>query len=123
MARILVACERSGIVRRAFRERGHEAWSCDLVPADDGGEHIQGDVQPVLRERWDLVIAHPPCTYLSRARGSNIDIPGLVNGIEFFVACYQANAPLVAVENPTIYKVARRFLGEPDCVVGALSVR
>lgn len=63
---VLVACECSGAVREAFRAKGHEAYSCDLQPADDGSEfHIHGDVLKVLHSRkWDLVIAHPPCTYL-----------------------------------------------------------
>lgn len=65
--RVLVACEFSGVVRQAFRLKGHEAWSCDLLPADDGSEyHFQEDVLPLLRGiPWDLMIAHPPCTYLS----------------------------------------------------------
>ncbi len=66
--RILIACEFSGVVRRAFRARGFDAWSCDLLPAEDGSEfHIHGDVLPLLNQGWDLMIAHPPCTYLSRA--------------------------------------------------------
>lgn len=65
LVKVLVACEYSGIVRRAFRERGHDAWSCDLLPADDGSEfHYQGDVTELLGNGWDLMIAHPPCTYL-----------------------------------------------------------
>lgn len=66
--RVLVACERTGTVRRAFRARGHEAWSCDLEPADDGSRwHHQRDALRVLEEEgpWDLMIAHPPCTHLS----------------------------------------------------------
>lgn len=64
--RVLIACECSGVVREAFRSRGHEAWSCDIKPSDDGSPfHIQGDILPVLCSDWDLVIAHPPCTYLS----------------------------------------------------------
>jgi hypothetical protein len=63
--RVLVACEYSGKVRDAFIRRGHEAWSCDLLPSDVGGPHIQGDVVEVLDEGWDLMIAHPPCTYLA----------------------------------------------------------
>jgi hypothetical protein len=63
--RVLVACEFSGVVRRAFQARGHEAVSCDLLPSEDNSpHHIQGDVLPVLLEGWDLMIAHPPCTYL-----------------------------------------------------------
>lgn len=63
---ILIACEYSGVVREAFRSRGHNAWSCDLLPADDGSEHhLQGDVRTFIDYGWDLMIAHPPCTYLS----------------------------------------------------------
>lgn len=64
---VLVACESSGTVREAFRKRGHDAWSCDLLPADDGSYyHIQGDaIRAILSKKWDLVIGHPPCTYLT----------------------------------------------------------
>ena len=63
--KVLVACEFSGVVREAFRSRGHEAWSCDLLPAEDGSpHHIQDDVLLHLDDDWDLMIAHPPCTYL-----------------------------------------------------------
>ena len=62
--RVLVACEFSGIVRDAFRKRGHDAWSCDLLPTEREGPHIQDDVLPHLEDGWDLMIAHPPCTYL-----------------------------------------------------------
>ena len=61
--RILVACERSGVVRDAFRARGHDAWSCDREPSERPGPHMQCDVRDVLDEAWDLVIAHPPCTH------------------------------------------------------------
>jgi hypothetical protein len=63
--RVLIACEFSGTVRRAFRALGHEAWSCDLLPAEDGGEHRQQNVLTMLDEGWDLMIAHPPCTHLA----------------------------------------------------------
>lgn len=64
--KVLIACEFSGVVRREFRKLGHDAWSCDLLPADDGSEfHIQGDVLPLLNQGWDMMIAHPPCTHLS----------------------------------------------------------
>ena len=64
--RVLVACESSGTVREAFRARGHEAWSCDLLDADDGSEfHFQGDCRPIIETGWDLIIAHPPCTALA----------------------------------------------------------
>jgi ribosomal protein L40E len=64
--RVLIACESSGVVRRAFAACGHEAWSCDLLPAADGSPfHIQGDCLAVLDRGWDMLIAHPPCTYLT----------------------------------------------------------
>src|SRR6266705_3630601 len=63
--RVLVACEFSGIVRDAFSKRGHEAWSCDLLPSERDGRHIQDDVLLHLEDGWDLMIAHPPCTYLA----------------------------------------------------------
>lgn len=64
--RVLIACEFSGKVREAFRKHGHDAWSCDLLPADDGSPyHYQCDVLDVLDKGWDLMVAHPPCTYLA----------------------------------------------------------
>ena len=65
--KILVACEYSGTVRDAFAELGHDAWSCDTLPTESKGNHIQDDVLKHLDKDWDLLIAHPPCTYLSRA--------------------------------------------------------
>lgn len=65
--RVLIACEFSGIVRETFYRRGHNAWSCDLLPTEQPGQHIQGDVLEILEDGWDLMIAHPPCTYLSYA--------------------------------------------------------
>lgn len=64
--KVLIGCEESGVVRRAFRDRGHSAWSCDLLPARDGSNyHIQDDVMGAIRQGWDLIILHPPCTALS----------------------------------------------------------
>lgn len=63
--RVIVACESSGRVREAFRARGHDAWSCDLLPTDQPGNHYQGSIFDILGDRWDLLIAHPPCTYLT----------------------------------------------------------
>jgi len=63
--KVLIACEFSGIVREAFKKRGHDAWSCDLLPTEIPGQHIQGDVLAVLNDGWDLMIAHPPCTHLA----------------------------------------------------------
>ena len=75
--KVLVACEFSGIVRDAFTERGHDAWSCDLLPTESEGNHIQGDVLEILDDGWDLMIAHPPCTYLcSSGLHWNNKVPG-----------------------------------------------
>ena len=65
--KILIACEYSGIVRDAFAKRGHNAWSCDILPSETPGQHVQGDVTDLLLDDWDMIIAHPPCTYLSNA--------------------------------------------------------
>jgi hypothetical protein len=97
--RVLVACERSGIVREAFRRRGHDAWSCDLEPADDGGPHIQGDVREILDDGWGLMVAHPPCTELARSGGKRFwsrQLPAL----EFVRELMNAPIPRWCIENP-----------------------
>ena len=128
--RILVACEFSGTVREAFRQRGHDAWSCDLLPTEIPGPHICGDVLAVLREPWDMVIAHPPCTYLTVSANKWLkDQPPRKSGAlvgrarreavedaaQFFMACYEANSPRVCVENP-IGIMGKRFRA-PDQIV------
>lgn len=106
--RVLVACEFSGTVRRAFEARGHTAYSCDILPADDSSPmHLQADVRDVIRARagWDLMIAHPPCTYLA-ASGLhwNTRIPGRAEkterALQFVRAILAAPIPRIAVENP-----------------------
>lgn len=102
--KVLIACEFSGIVRDAFIARGHDAVSCDLLPTESPGPHIQGDVVAELCKPWDLVIAHPPCTFLSYAGTAHWHKPGRSEkrqeAMEFFMRCYRANAPRVCVENP-----------------------
>ena len=124
MMRVLIACESSGVSRRAFQERGHEAWSCDILPADDGEErfHIQGDARPVMAQPWDMVIAHPPCTRLCNSGVRWLAERNLWDdmreGAAFFLACLNANAPLVAVENPVMHRYAREIVGRgPDFTV------
>ena len=113
--KVLVACEFSGTVRNAFRRRGHDAWSCDLLPAVDGSEyHIQGDCREHL-EGWDMVISHPPCTYLSKAgarfmfpKAGEVDPERLKKAkeaVRFFQRCLNAPAEFIAVENPTPLKI------------------
>jgi hypothetical protein len=120
--RVLVACEFSGRVRQAFRDLGHDAWSCDLLPSEDeSAHHVQGDVRAMLREPWDLVVAHPPCTRLCNSgvrwlheRNLWADLEG---AIIFFQACLNANAPRVAVENPVMHKHARQHIGPASFTV------
>lgn len=127
--RVLVACESSGQVRRAFRALGHDAWSCDLLPADDGSPfHIQRDVLMVVDgihvhgvgfRVWDLMIAHPPCTHLSvsgarhfaekRADGRQKD------AIEFFLELARAPIPRIAIENPVC--IISSIWRKPDQIV------
>lgn len=105
--RVLVACEYSGRVRDAFRARGHDAVSCDLEPTEAPGPHVQGDVRVMLRHPWDLVIAHPPCDYLAnsgvRWRVERQEWAQVEQAAAFFLACLNANAPRVAVENPVMH--------------------
>lgn len=100
--RILVACEFSGVVRDAFVARGHDAWSCDLLPSETAGQHYQGDVRELLSGGWDLLIAHPPCTYLA-ASGARW-WPGRQSeqtaAIEFVRELAAAPIPRIAIENP-----------------------
>lgn len=104
--RVLVACEFSGVVREAFRRRGHDAWSCDLLKAEDGSEfHIEGGAERAAttgRIPWDLVIAHPPCTHLavSGARWFKERQEEQKWAIRFFMRMIDAPAERVAVENP-----------------------
>ena len=115
--RVLVACEYSGRVREAFRKLGHDAWSCDLLPADDNSPyHIQGNVLEHLNEGWDMMIAHPPCTYLTNAGVTWLTrIPGrheqMVDGAKFFKTLLDAPIPLIAVENPIMHKYAVEIIG------------
>jgi len=108
--KVLVACEYSGTVRDAFIARGHEAMSCDIIPTDVPGPHYQGDVRDVLDNGWDLMIAHPPCTYLSNAGARFLYPRGKLNrarlklgmeGRAFFMTLWNADIPMIAIENPT----------------------
>lgn len=103
--RVLVACESSGAVRDAFLARGHDAMSCDLLPTDKPGPHHQGDVREVLGLGWDLMIAHPPCTFLcSSGLHWNKRIEGreqmTLEALEFVRLLLAAPVPRIALENP-----------------------
>ena len=114
--RVLVACEESQAVCKAFRELGHEAYSCDIQECSGGHPewHIQGDVLPLLKEKWDLIIAHPPCTYMSKAgacrmypKAGEIDkirFEKAMKAKEFFMQFYNCDCEKIAIENPTPLK-------------------
>ena len=114
--RILIACEESQEVCKAFRLLGHVAYSCDIIPCSGGHPewHIQDDVLKHLNDGWDMMIAHPPCTYLSKAgarwlhQNKKINQERYENGIkarDFFLKLLSANIPKIAVENPTPLKI------------------
>lgn len=112
--RVLVACEFSGRVRDAFIAKGHSAMSCDLLPSETPGAHYQGDVFDIINDGWDLMIAHPPCTYLSKAGARWLHGGGKINyeryelGLkakEFFLQLLNSRIPMIALENPTPLKI------------------
>lgn len=143
--RVLIACEFSGVVRQAFRALGHDAWSCDLLPAEDGSKfHMRVDgyggfsnpldsptlnlfhvLKDEMGEGWDLVIAHPPCTYLCNsgvrwlAPGGQLDYARhreMQAGCDFFAALYHAPVEHLAIENPVMHKYARNYLANTRSV-------
>jgi len=101
--RVLVACEYSGVVRTAFRNLGHDAWSCDILPAEDRSEyHAQADVAALIADGWDLMIAHPPCTHLavSGARWFKDKLPEQAEALDFVQMLMNAPIHRIALENP-----------------------
>ena len=109
--RVLVACEYSGVVRDAFIRRGAEAMSCDILPTESPGPHYQGSVLDLLDEPFDLVVAHPPCTYLANSGVQHLhrdperwDL--MRAGARFFDMMFHFNAPRIAVENPVQHRYA-----------------
>lgn len=100
--KVLVACEFSGIVRDVFLARGHDAWSCDLLPSESEGPHLKCDVLTILDQGWDMMVAFPPCTHLavSGARWFKNRQSEQQTAIDFFMALANANVPRIAIENP-----------------------
>jgi site-specific DNA-cytosine methylase len=124
--RVLVACEYSGTVRDAFTKLGHDAWSCDILPTESPGNHIQDDILKHLDNNWDLMIAHPPCTYLSNAgiRWFNEEKYGekaklrkqlRLEALEFVKKLYYCNIPKICIENPVGY--LNHNFKKPDQIV------
>jgi len=124
--KILIGCETSGTVRNAFLDKGHDTWSCDILPADDQtNRHIQDDIRNVLdMEAWDLLmVAHPPCTRLCNSGVRWLSKPPegktleqmqeeLVEGASLFADLWNADVPRIAVENPIMHKHAKKWIKE-----------
>lgn len=128
--KVLVACEFSAIVREAFNRMGHEAWSCDLLPSEIPGRHFQGDALEMLTaDDWDLVIAHPPCTYLCNSgvrwlyggKGQTRDETrwrAMQDGARFFRSFFELyKGPALGVENPIMHSHGLAEVGSPAGVV------
>jgi hypothetical protein len=122
--RVLIACEESQTVCKAFRELGHEAFSCDILPCSGGKPewHIQDNVLNHLNDGWNLMIAHPPCTFLSLVGAAWIKrrperIPKMYEAIDFFKKLQNAPIKMKCIENPMIFKKARELLGEPTQII------
>lgn len=114
---ILIACEFSGIVREAFTLLGHNAWSCDLLPSERPGQHIQGNVLDILEDDWDMMIAHPPCTYLARsgARWWPNRQQEQADALDFVRQLLTAPINRIALENPI--SVISTTIRKPDQII------
>lgn len=132
--KVLVACEFSGTVRDAFIKNGHEAISCDILPTESDGPHYQGDVRDILNDGWDLMIAHPPCTYLTNAGVCHLHSIPSRNGVitkihgevrwklmeeaaEFFNQLREAPIQKICVENPIPHGYARKIIGKYNQII------
>lgn len=115
--KVLIACEYSGRVRDAFAQKGHDAWSCDLLETERPGKHYKGDVRDMLAQEWDLMIAHPPCTHLavSGARWFKDKLTEQAEDLEFVRALMAAPIERIAIENPISIISSR--IRKPDQVI------
>lgn len=115
--RVLIACEFSGIVREAFRKKGHDAWSCDLLDTEIPGQHIKDDVLKHLDEGWDLMIAHPPCTHLavSGARWFKNKQEEQEESLEFVRKLMNYPIDRICIENPI--SVISTKIRKPDQII------
>ena len=121
--KMLVACEFSGTVRESFKKRGWDAWSCDLLPTDiPSDKHIQGDcLEVIASQSWDLIIGHPPCTYLTVSNSKNwakLQANGKQQeAIDFALAIWDADCPRICVENPVGALSTRSRMGKPSVYI------
>lgn len=115
--RVLIGCEFSGVVRESFRARGFDAYSCDILPAEDGSPfHLQCDVRDVLADDWTLGIFHPPCTYMTNSGVCHLHTDEtrwakLDEAAAFFRALWDSPVPRVAIENPVMHRYAKERIG------------
>ena len=122
--KILIACEFSGVVRNAFNERGHEAVSCDFLPSETPGPHHQGDVREIMNQPWDMMIAHPPCTYMANSGAKHLYIgmkrenginperwANMVESAEFFRMLWDLPISRIIIENPIMLGCAKNIVG------------
>lgn len=114
--KILVACEYSGTVRDAFKKLGHDAWSCDLLQTDKPGNHFNCDVRDVLSKDWDLLIGHPPCTFLCNSGVCHLDTDKtrwkkMEEGARFFKMLWDSPIKKKCIENPIMHKYAKEIIG------------
>lgn len=117
--RVLVACEYSGRVREAFKKMGHDAWSCDLLPTEQEGQHYQGPVEHILTEKWDLLIAHPPCTDLA-VSGARHFAAKRADGrqqraLDFVRLLLNSGIERIALENPI--SIISSEIRKPDQII------
>jgi hypothetical protein len=127
--RIIIACEQSAAVRDAFRARGHDAWSCDILPSEgDPRWHIQGDaIAAVYSQTWDLLVGHPPCTFLSNSSSKHLYVGMKLEGgcygdrwalmgaaAGFFLQLWNAPIKKIALENPIMLNHPKRIFGIPE---------
>ena len=120
--RILIGCNKSGREAVAFNRLGHDAWTCDLLPAEHEGKHIQDDVLKHLEDGWDMAIFNPDCTYLANSGVRWLhERPErwhkMMEAARFFNECLNAPIPMIAVENPIQHKYARHFIRKPDQII------
>ena len=115
--RVLIGCEFSGVVREAFKAKGHNAWSCDLIESEIMGQHIIADVLYIINDGWDLMIAHPPCTHLavSGARYFKDKVKQQEESLDFVRVLMNAPIPKIAIENPI--SVISTKIRKPDQII------
>lgn len=117
--RVLIACEYSGIVRETFKDKGHDVWSCDILPTEIEGQHYQGDIFDILNQNWDLMIAHPPCTHLA-VSGAAWFKEKIADGrqqraLDFVQKLMDAPIPRICIENPV--SVISSKIRKPDQII------